>query len=523
MPTDDTTDQTLEPDMERAPDEHSEPGGPAPAEPPLERAAAPDSASPPPDEQPADCEAALSDIDGDAAGDDTTSSAGDGNADNVEGVAAEDTALAAVGANREPEGELTPTEPETPAEPVQGEPGSETKAGESATADSEPSPESAEVARTRPGQTRVSWLAVWRTLRARREPEPPGGREQDFFDHLTELRDRLIKILLLAVVGTGCCWSFYDRQTQVVLIPGDYTALLRVRVHLVPEPSTQKAAATPEAKAQKKEAESLRDQLARLEERVARLEERLQVPETPSDGGTSAGNSLRTQPPPGRAKPRVLLVLPSLWGFLTGPVREPLENKGIRTVFQSPLEPLLVRFQVVAVAGIVFLSPAIFYQIWAFIWPALYGHERKAVGPVIPASFLLFWCGVALAYTVIPIFFLFLLGFATGEAQVLNFVKWYIPFLAKVCLSMGLVFQMPIVFWMLGKLRIVTAGGLMKVWRHAIVVIFIVSAIITPTWDPFNLCLMALPICALYFLSVFLVWLTQRTRPGIEPPSSTSS
>jgi len=292
--------------------------------------------------------------------------------------------------------------------------------------------------------------------------------------------------------------------------------LLRIRVRRVPDADRADGSIDrgwPADKEVSGQLQELQKAIERLDDRLAQVEKQLGITadedeesdsgEQPTDPGAIVG---------GRGE-KVVLQLPSIWGFLLGPVRKPLEEQGIITLFQTVVEPLLVRFQVVLAAGIILLSPFIFHQVWAFVYPALYPQERRAVRPLIPASFVLFWCGVALAYKVIPVFFLFLLAFA-NEAQVLNSVKWYIPFLAKVCLSMGIVFQMPIVFWLLGKLGIVTAAGLLHVWRHAVVVIFVVAAIITPTWDPFNLCLLAVPMCALYFISVFLVWMTQRAREG---------
>lgn len=369
---------------------------------------------------------------------------------------------------------------------------------------------------------KLGWIGAWKKLRKQRAHEPPGGREQDFMEHLAELRDRLIKIIILVCLGATLCWSFYDRQVHFVVLEGPENVLLRCRVYLVSEGKQ-----TPREPTLKPLEGETATRIARLErrvqdlqERIAELERRTGVSALTREREPLAGRRSATGPAPSKSpaarKIRAKLVIPSLWGFITGPVRQPLEAKGVRTVFQNPLEPLLVRFQVVVVAGIVLLSPAIFYQIWAFVWPALYTHERKAVGPLVPASFLLFILGVALAYKVIPVFFLFLLGFATGDSEVFNFVKWYIPFLAKVCLSMGIVFEMPVVFWILGKLGIVGAQVLLKYWRHAIVIIFIIAAIITPTWDPFNLCLLAVPICALYFLSVFLVWVAQRSREREE-------
>jgi len=95
------------------------------------------------------------------------------------------------------------------------------------------------------------------------------------------------------------------------------------------------------------------------------------------------------------------------------------------------------------------------------------------------------------------------------KVQVLNFARQYLWSVAKIAAACGVLFQMPLVMMFLGKLGVVNARGLMRYWRHAIVAIFTLSAIITPTIDPVNMTLLAGPIVGLYFLSVLLVYLTQ--------------
>ncbi|NCO33147.1 MAG: twin-arginine translocase subunit TatC [Armatimonadetes bacterium] len=204
---------------------------------------------------------------------------------------------------------------------------------------------------------------------------------------------------------------------------------------------------------------------------------------------------------------------PFLYDFLMHPLRVHLDPARFPVTWFNIMEPLMIRMTVSAVAGVVIFSPLILYEAWAFVYPALLPNERRCVIPLIPASFLLFAAGVALAYLAVPLVFIFASKFVVGNEVVLNHVKWYIPFLVKVCLAMGLVFQMPIVFFILAKLELVTADLLISKWRHAVVAILIAAAIITPTPDPVNMSLLAAPILGLYLLSIVVVKAVERKRP----------
>jgi len=204
---------------------------------------------------------------------------------------------------------------------------------------------------------------------------------------------------------------------------------------------------------------------------------------------------------------------PFLYDFLMHPLRAHLDPTRFPVTWFNIMEPLMIRMTVSAVAGVVMFSPLILYEAWAFIYPALLPHERRYVIPLMPASFVLFAAGVVLAYLAVPLVFLFASKFVMSNEVVLNHVKWYIPFLVKVCLAMGLVFQMPIIFFILAKLELVTTEMLVSKWRHAVVTILVAAAIITPTPDPINMTLLAAPILGLYFLSVVVVKLVERKKP----------
>lgn len=204
------------------------------------------------------------------------------------------------------------------------------------------------------------------------------------------------------------------------------------------------------------------------------------------------------------------LYRPYLYHLLLTPVREVLRDHHIRTVFRNFMEPLMTQLRVSIGAGILFSFPLVFCEAWAFVWPALTSREKRHVAPLIPFSFVLFLAGVSLGFLILPVLVTFLLRFAPPGADVMNFVQDYIPMVVKICVSLGIVFQMPVVFLVLGQLGVVTSGTLLRFWRHAVLLIFVAAAIITPTVDPVNMSLLAVPICFLYLLSILLVkWVEQ--------------
>ncbi len=205
-----------------------------------------------------------------------------------------------------------------------------------------------------------------------------------------------------------------------------------------------------------------------------------------------------------------------IFWLLVKPVEPALRKYEIPITLQSIFEPLLLKLQISVAAGLVIAFPGILYEVMAFIWPALYPHEKRFALKLIPASLLLFGAGVFLAYNLIPVAALFMLQIGLPhmdnpgvKIQVLNFARQYLWSVAKIAAACGILFQMPLVMMFLGKLGIVSAKSLLHYWRHAIVAIFILSAIITPTIDPVNMTLLAGPIIGLYFLSILLVYLTQ--------------
>jgi sec-independent protein translocase protein TatC len=182
-------------------------------------------------------------------------------------------------------------------------------------------------------------------------------------------------------------------------------------------------------------------------------------------------------------------------------------------------ENLGVYMRVSLLSGLIFALPVILYEIVAFIMPGLTSRERRWLLMSIPFATLMFVVGVAFAYFVmLPTAIPFLTGFINIKTTPRPSV--YIDFVTGLMFWVGVVFEMPLVMFMLAKMGIVTASFLLKGWRYAIVIIGIVAAVITPTTDPINMGLLMMPLLGLYFISVGLAAIAGRDPTRKPKPSS---
>ena len=166
-----------------------------------------------------------------------------------------------------------------------------------------------------------------------------------------------------------------------------------------------------------------------------------------------------------------------------------------------------IHMQVSIIIGIICVSPYILYSIFAFVSPALYENERKYARLLVVAGYIMFMIGVALCYFLIfPLTIRFLGNYQVSD-DVANIITLssYIDTLTMLTLMLGIVFELPILCMLLGKMGILTADFMKEYRRHAIVIILIVAAIITPTTDVMTLMLVTLPIYLLYEVSIFAV------------------
>lgn len=160
-----------------------------------------------------------------------------------------------------------------------------------------------------------------------------------------------------------------------------------------------------------------------------------------------------------------------------------------------------------ALAGLVIAFPYVLWQLYAFAAPALYPHEKRAAGQIIGFGSGLFVCGIALNYLVIfPFAFRFLATYQVLP-DIVNQIalESYVSTLLVLSLLMGVLFEMPMVVWALGKAGLIEAAWLKKYRRHALVFLMIIAAVITPTGDAFTLLLVTLPLYLLYELGIHLI------------------
>ncbi|MBU2537283.1 MAG: twin-arginine translocase subunit TatC [Proteobacteria bacterium] len=165
------------------------------------------------------------------------------------------------------------------------------------------------------------------------------------------------------------------------------------------------------------------------------------------------------------------------------------------------------------VAGIFLASPVIFYQLWRFIAPGLYQHEKRVVLPFSMLSSLFFFGGAAFGYFVVfPPAFKFLLGYSNDFLSPMPTVKEYFSLCLRLLIAFGVIFELPIFMVLLAKMGVVSAAFLSKHRKYAILLSFVIAAILTPTPDVINQCLMAVPLIVLYEVSIVAVWLLGRKR-----------
>ena len=181
--------------------------------------------------------------------------------------------------------------------------------------------------------------------------------------------------------------------------------------------------------------------------------------------------------------------------------------EGMQLINVELTQQFLTHMRVALWAGLLVVSPYILYQLFAFVAPGLYQTERRLAISAVASGYLLFLAGVALNYFVIFPFTVRFLGGYQVTADVANTITLssYISVLGVMSLLMGVVFELPVLCWLLAKIGVLKARFMRRYRRHAIVVIIILGAIITPTGDPFTLSLVSIPIYLLWELSILIV------------------
>jgi sec-independent protein translocase protein TatC len=183
-----------------------------------------------------------------------------------------------------------------------------------------------------------------------------------------------------------------------------------------------------------------------------------------------------------------------------------------RMMVTTATEPFTLFVTVSLYTAIALSVPFLLWQIWGFISPALYRHERGYVTPFIGLSTISFVLGAAFAYYILfPPAVKYLLWLGEDFRLMLRATD-YFDFITLIMLAMGIIFQMPAITYVLARIGLVSADLLIKSWRMAIVIILIVAAVVSPTGDIPNLMLFATPMMILYLISIFIAWFFGRKR-----------
>ncbi len=334
------------------------------------------------------------------------------------------------------------------------------------------------------------------------------GKQMSFLEHLDEFRRRLVNSVIIVVIAFMLCWFVSDKIYNFLSVP--------IRQAL--------------SEAQRRElpVEGLTG-----DERILSLSS-LQEGEMGRyvfDRATKFGVSVVS--PGTSVHAKVTRDATGNFGLFTDEaiftsnaiipkgIRLPVDLKGKDLTEASADERLIVTtagegftlYVTVSLYAAIALSiPLLLFQIWGFISPALYRHERAYVTPFIALSTISFVIGAAFAYYILfPPAVKYLLGISS-EFQLMLRATDYFDFITLIMLAMGVIFQMPAITYVLSRIGLVSASLLIGSWKIALVVILIVAAVVSPTGDIPNLMLFATPMMFLYVVSIFIAWFFGRRR-----------
>ncbi len=334
------------------------------------------------------------------------------------------------------------------------------------------------------------------------------GKQMSFLEHLDEFRRRLVNSVIIVVIAFMLCWFVSDKIYNFLSVP--------IRQAL--------------SEAQRRElpVEGLTG-----DERILSLSS-LQEGEMGRyvfDRATKFGVSVVS--PGTSVQAKVTRDATGNFGLFTDEaiftsnaiipkgIRLPVDLKGKDLTEPSADERLIVTtagegftlYVTVSLYAAIALSiPLLLFQIWGFISPALYRHERAYVTPFIALSTISFVIGAAFAYYILfPPAVKYLLGISS-EFQLMLRATDYFDFITLIMLAMGVIFQMPAITYVLSRIGLVSASLLIGSWKIALVVILIVAAVVSPTGDIPNLMLFATPMMFLYVVSIFIAWFFGRRR-----------
>ena len=342
---------------------------------------------------------------------------------------------------------------------------------------------------------------------SKNEEEELGG-QMSFLDHLDELRRRLIRSIVFVFVATSVCWFFSDRIYSFLAVPVE-RALADAQRREVPiagmtgnenilglnslKENDLGRYVFPE---ETKLGTSVIPVGASVTARVAKDAQGLLGLFT--DEPLYAGNTVI---PKGVRLPVDFTSLPQAFSGIND-----------KLIVTTALEPFSLYIKVSLYAAICLSVPFLLWQIWAFVSPGLYPHERGYVTPFIALSSVSFVLGAMFAYYVLfPPAAKYLLGLGEDFRLLLK-ADDYFDFIIIVMLGMGVVFQMPAVTYVLARIGLVTARFMVSIWKTAAIIILVGAAVLSPTSDIPNMLLFAAPMMVLYVISIFVAWIFNKPR-----------
>jgi sec-independent protein translocase protein TatC len=188
------------------------------------------------------------------------------------------------------------------------------------------------------------------------------------------------------------------------------------------------------------------------------------------------------------------------------------ELSGGNVISISPLEGFATRLSISTYGGILLALPVLMWQIWRFIVPALHAKEKKYAIPFVTASVALFALGAYIAYWTLGKALEFLITWAGEDVQSTFRVSEYIRLVGLMVAAFGIAFEFPVLLVALQLIGILTPQTLLKGWRYAIMAIFVIAAVITPSGDPYSMLALALPMSVFYLISILIGYVVQRRR-----------
>lgn len=329
-----------------------------------------------------------------------------------------------------------------------------------------------------------------------------------FLEHLDELRRRLIRSFIFIFIATTLCWVFSDRIYAFLAAPVERALAdaQRRQIPIAGQTGTEMISPVTTLKEndsgryvfaeETKLGSSLIPAGASVTARVVKDAEGKLALFT--DEALFAGNTVI---PKGVRLPTELAA-----------TTESFSGVNDKLIVTTALEPFSLYIKVSLYAAVCLSVPFLLFQIWGFVSPGLYPHERAYVTPFIILSTISFVLGAAFAYYVIfPPAAKYLLGLGSDFRLLLK-ANDYFDFIIFIMLGMGVVFQMPAVTYVLARIGLVTAGFMVKIWKTALIVILVSAAIMSPTSDIANMLLFAAPMMVLYFISILVAWIFNKPR-----------